>query len=246
MTFYSTLSRYYEEIFPLGMDSGAFFEALLQKDDFMLDAGCGTGALVRNFRMKGINARGFDLDREMIKLAGEYLFEELPGDSVKTGDIFRQGDLLSLDSVFPEYDFNLISCIGNTMAHIPPEGLKLFLYSAFKLLKPGGNLVLQTLNYNNIGRKELQLQDIKTPHCLFKRQYCEDELQKVLHFETELTDLTSAKSFKYSTMHYPAYQEELQDLLKDGGFSCIEFYGSWKKDAVSSSQLPLIIKAQRS
>ncbi|OQY31285.1 MAG: hypothetical protein B6241_14435 [Spirochaetaceae bacterium 4572_59] len=245
MTFYSTLSTYYEEIFPYSEACGELLVTLLEKDQPMLDAGCGTAALVRNLRQKGIDARGFDLDREMIKLAGEYLLEELPGDSVNKGDVFRQGDLLSLDTVFPEKKFNLISCIGNTMAHIPREGLKVFLDSVFKMLHPGGYLILQTLNYRNAGFAGLPFPDIETPHCLFKRQYREDDTGNALLFETELTDLASAKSFKYSTKHFPSSQEELKLLLKERGFIGLEFFGSWKKDPVSLHLLPLIIKATR-
>ena len=237
MTFYSTISRYYEEIFPGGEGSYTRLMSLMEGKSALLDAGCGTGELVRRLRTGKVDARGFDLDGEMIRLAGSYL----PG----AEDVFSVGDLTYPDKVFPGVRFDLISCLGNTLVHIPSEGVKGFIKGASFILKPGGKLVIQTLNYRNILEKGMTLPPIETEHCLFKRSYRRDADPGLLHFETELTNRESGEVFTHSTRHYPLSQDQIRTLLEEGGFSECAFYGSWKGEAPSDSQLPLIIEASQ-
>ena len=236
MTFYSTISRYYEEIFPSGEGSFTRLSALMEGRSSLLDAGCGTGELVRRLRKSGGDARGFDLDEEMIRLAGTYL----PGE-----DIFRVGDITALEEVFPGEKFDLISCLGNTLVHIPAEGVIKFLKGASALLKPEGKLLIQTLNYPNILERGLTFPPIETEHCIFRRSYRRDEDPGILHFETELTYRETGEVFTHSTRHYPLYQDQIRSLLEGEGFGKMEFYGSWKGDSPSDSQLPFIIEASQ-
>ena len=46
-----------------------FIEPYLKKDDFILDAGCGSGYLLVEFMTKGYQAIGLDLDSRMLSLA---------------------------------------------------------------------------------------------------------------------------------------------------------------------------------
>lgn len=50
-----------------------FIEPYLKKDDFILDAGCGSGYLLVEFMTKGYQAIGLDLDSRMLSLAYDKL-----------------------------------------------------------------------------------------------------------------------------------------------------------------------------
>ena len=173
MTFYALLSRYYEEVFPCDEDLVTFVADRLKSGDQVVDAGCGTGELIRQLRQKGVNARGFDLDPDMVDRA--CLLLDQAGGNERGGDLICQGNLLDFSALYPAKSVRLVCCVGNTMAHIPPGDFQNFLSESKKLLQPGGYLLLQTLNYENVLLKEFPFPERRTEHCLFKRRYRKGE-----------------------------------------------------------------------
>jgi SAM-dependent methyltransferase len=99
----------------------------------VLDVGCGRGELLSLLRAAGIEARGVDADADMVAYArGEGL-------DVEQADLLAHLEGLdegSLGGVFA----------GQVVEHLPPPALIRFLELAHRALRPGGLLVLETIN----------------------------------------------------------------------------------------------------
>ncbi len=104
--------------------------ANLDKDSWVLDVGCGIGALFGHFLEAGVleeNITGCDLSREMLKFAKE----RFPHAK------YFQGDIIDFPANLPHFDaifFN--ACFGNIYDQ------KAALQKAIALLKPKGVIVI--------------------------------------------------------------------------------------------------------
>lgn len=103
----------------------------------LLDAGCGTGAMLSMFKKDcpDKNYTGIDLSEKMIQVAKEKHFEEIQ---------FIVGDCESLP--FPDNSFDVVTC-SMSFHHYPnPEK---FFMSLRKVLRPGGRLILRDMASSN-------------------------------------------------------------------------------------------------
>jgi SAM-dependent methyltransferase len=243
MDFYTILSEFYDEIFPQSEDSVDFVSQRVNSGATLLDAGCGTGEFVRKLRHRGIQARGFDLDESMIHEAERRLLKD-PGPSMmeKTG-VFQAGNLVDMEQLYPQQSFDCISCLGNTLIHIPFNLQFQFLQDAGKKLNKSGTLVLQILNYINILDGGMAFPLIETEHCLFRRRYESGPTEGMLYFMTELEVKETGQVFENSIIHYPLMPETLMAALSMSGFAEWNTYGSYKGAGAGADQLPLIVAA---
>src|SRR5690606_14509362 len=99
----------------------------------VLDVGCGRGEFLELLRDAGVNARGIDLNHEMAELCRSRGLDVTEADAV--GYLSRQPDA-SLGGIFS----------AQVVEHLQPSYLLQFLELAFHKLRPGGRLVLETLN----------------------------------------------------------------------------------------------------
>jgi len=107
----------------------------------ILDAGCASGLTAMLFGRRGVAAVGLDRSRRMIKVAKEkFKNVDLPLE-------FRWGDFERLPKKLHE-KFDLVVCLANSISGVNTlTGLKRSLKNFRAVLKPGGHLVLQMLNY---------------------------------------------------------------------------------------------------
>lgn len=111
----------------------------LRVDASMLDVGCGTGLLVYAMQQAGYhNVSGIDLSPQQIAVAQR---RSLPCTSVDAEYLFRRAESEpeSLDIVF----------LMDVLEHIAVPEQPRFLGAIYKLLKPGGHLVLTVPNANS-------------------------------------------------------------------------------------------------
>ena len=111
----------------------------------MIDLGCGTGEHVAFFADAGARAVGLDRSETMIEAAKEH---EAAGKGR-----FVLGDATEARAVLGEEPpFGCAICLGNVLPpHVTQEAeLATFLASAHDLLLPGGQLLIQILNYEGI------------------------------------------------------------------------------------------------
>ncbi len=107
----------------------------------VLDAGCATGLTARLFAERGIEAVGIDSSEDMIEQARNGPQSSGPPLTFTTG---------KFEELPRGYDgrFDLIACLGNAVTGVKTiAGLRKALHGFHRLLKPGGHLVIQMLNY---------------------------------------------------------------------------------------------------
>ncbi|MCA1614673.1 MAG: class I SAM-dependent methyltransferase [Acidobacteria bacterium] len=93
------------------------------------DIGCGPGQIARRLRDRGVEMRGIDLSREMVKFARR-LNPDIP---------FEQGDMLSLD--VPDASLAGIVCFY-AIIHLGRKDAPRALAEMHRALRPGGRLLV--------------------------------------------------------------------------------------------------------
>ena len=99
----------------------------------MLDAGCGRGEFLDLLKSRGIRARGLDLNHEMAE-----------GCQARGLDV-TEADAVGFLTALPDASLGAIFS-AQVVEHLEPGYLLRFLELAFLKLRPGGRLVLETLN----------------------------------------------------------------------------------------------------
>ena len=122
-----------------------FFEAVFRRTAArrVLDVGCATGHHAARFAELGLEVVGADPSGELLRIARERFGSTPRVSFVQAGF----GDLRA--SV--EGTFDVVTCVGNTLPHVPDDAaLRGGLADVAAVLRPGGRLVLQQLNYDRI------------------------------------------------------------------------------------------------
>lgn len=101
------------------------------------DLGCGRGEWLEIMQEIGFEPYGVDLDDGMLEACYE------KGLSVKKGDAIQHLKTLDTES-------QIIISAFHVVEHIPFEDLQTLVYEALRVLKPGGLLILETPNPENI------------------------------------------------------------------------------------------------
>jgi ubiquinone/menaquinone biosynthesis C-methylase UbiE len=99
----------------------------------VLDAGCGTGVLARELAARGVAVTGVDISGAMLGLARE----KLRGEGVR----LVHADIAALPFPHASYDAVVCFTVLEFLPH-PEEALR----EMWRVLKPGGRLVLGVLN----------------------------------------------------------------------------------------------------
>ena len=99
----------------------------------VLDIGCGRGEFLDILGHAGIRARGLDINHEMVEVCRQRGLDATEGDALTY--LTAQADE-SLGGIFA----------AQVVEHLQPEYLVALLQMAFHKLKPGGLLVLETIN----------------------------------------------------------------------------------------------------
>ena len=148
MSFYSGFAPFYEQLFPFREDLYLFLRGYAGRSGgAVLDAGCGPGHYCCRFISEGFRVTGVDLDQTMIDVARV----SCPAAT------FRCMDIAAPD-VF-RGSFQLIYSIGNVMAHLSPERVKMFLDGVYEVLDRGGYWIFQVVNWDYL----LTMQDYTFP-----------------------------------------------------------------------------------
>jgi O-antigen chain-terminating methyltransferase len=99
----------------------------------VLDIGCGRGEFLELLAGAGVGARGIDLNHEMAELCRSRGLDVTEADAVGYLATLEDG---SLGGIFA----------AQVVEHLQPEYLLRFLELAFHKIRPGGRIVLETLN----------------------------------------------------------------------------------------------------
>lgn len=115
----------------------------------VLDAGCATGLTTYLFAKQGIESVGIDRSRRMVEVAkGKFADTDLPMS-------FRHAAFERLPKMMHNR-FDMVVCLANAITGVgSKQNLNLALKNFQRVLRPGGALVIQILNYSAIAEGEL-------------------------------------------------------------------------------------------
>ncbi len=165
---------------------GAMIERYHPKS--VLDAGCATGLTTMLFARKGVRAIGLDRSQAMLEVARrKFARSPLPMTFVY-GSFERLPR--SLDG-----KFDLIVCLANSISGVDSiANLKRAFRSFNRVLKPGGSLVLQMLNYRSVKEGEIQTIRSTEHHGILYLRYMERDGSRIsLHIVRVDTNVRPAQ-----------------------------------------------------
>ena len=132
--------NYYPEIF--GEQLLAWLERKPLQPGKTLDLACGTGVLCRILRNAGWEAWGMDFSSGMIDIARS-----------ESRDIHY--DVADMITYRPEESFNLVTCTGDAVNHIPAiSDVEKIFENVYAYLAPGGWFVFDLLNEKEVSTSE--------------------------------------------------------------------------------------------
>jgi glycine/sarcosine N-methyltransferase len=239
MSFYSSIVTHYDEIFPLSAQEAVFTSQLAEEHgcQTMLDIGCGSGALAYAMTPHVQRIEAFDYDQAMVDKAI----------SLRSHPIihFRQGDMRRLVAMYAPASYDLITCYGNTLVHVPQEEALAVLPQVYDLLTEGGAFACQILNYEHIfAEKITELPLIERASLRFERWYELLSPQKVL-FHSRLALADDDGEVENVISLYPLTKDELAAGLEQAGFKHLRWYSNFAGDAYHGAHLPLIVTARK-
>lgn len=245
MDFYSNISRYYDEIFPLNNTQVDFIESFFTQPFHnvnILDAGCGTGVLAIELARRGFNVHAIDFEPQMIRNA-VIKKEKL---NLSGSPIFDEADMRVISQKFIPGTFNAVISFGNTLVHLlKSDDIISFVDGAKRVLKENGFFLLQILNYNYILANKIgKLPVIENESVIFERYY-DFRHNDFLSFITRLTVKKDGRAYHNEIKLNPVNRETLAEILTNAGFRDLGFYGDFEKHPLKEDSLTLVIEASK-
>lgn len=239
--FYSSIARFYSEIFPYNPMQQKFVRACVGDlaEKHILDIGCATGELAFQLAQGGAHVTGIDLNKDLLQQAANSKKHEKLA--------FRQGNMLELKQDFNKQEFNAVLCFGNTLVHLESEAhVAQMLEGAGAVLKTGGKLLIQLLNYDYIcGDTITSLPLIETDTIKFIRRYNFSKHSELIGFQTKLEIKAEQLTVSNETPLLALKSATLKTLLEKAGFKNILFYANFKQDAFGGKHLPLVVSCEK-
>lgn len=235
MSFYSSIAPYYDLLFPFDETTYRFVLSEVERTSgrSWLDAGCGIGTLLSALSDRFHSVVGLDTDPELLKLAAKKM---LPGERKKVE--LLEESIADLDTVFPEDEFSLITCLGNTLPHLTePAVLAAFFDSVKTHLESRGRFVFQTINYDRILAEGLRgLPTIERGEVTFERYYSLPNEKGLIEFSTVLTDPENSREIRNTVSLRPLSKKAMDDALAHAGLRSCAFYADftgspWREDS---------------
>lgn len=234
--FYTSISKYYSDIFPYNPTQLSFIQQEISSlnGKIILDIGCATGELSVQLASLGADVTGIDLNSGLLEQArNKASFQNLT---------FMEGNMLNLKHDFQENGFDAVICFGNTLVHLNSTYEVLHMLQGVRhVLKPGGNLFLQILNYDHILESRLDnLPLIETDNILFIRNYAFGNDDEHIRFITELQVKKEGLQIRNETKLLALKSGQLSNALNQNGFSEINLYSNFKREPFGGKHLPLV------
>ncbi len=247
--FFEELSDSYDQMFswPTRISiEGTFFKKLVNeyKLKSSLDVACSTGFHVIMLRRMGLDSVGIDASPRMI--------EKAKNNSITCGVTVEYilGDFTTMSKRFSE-GFDLITCLGDTLAHLKSrlEVKKLF-QEVYKCLNPGGLFVVQSRNYDHLLKRQARFM----PPTGSRNGTEETVFFRVLDFHAKSTDLNVVRfrwhenrweSSVQTTKIYPCLKKAVDADLHSAGFSKLTYYRNFNFEDYDPAGAEFVIVAEK-
>ena len=133
--------------------------------------------------------------------------------------------------------------IGNTLAHLQnAQEIFRFFQQVYQHLHPTGILILQTVNFDQINKlKTFEFPVIRKENCIFMRKY----EQNGTYIRFVITLKTQNEIRSNTTILFPASSQTILQLLQEAGFSHLQTYGNFKKEAFEKTSSAFIVIGQK-
>jgi SAM-dependent methyltransferase len=249
LEFFERLSESYDQLISwptrIGTE-GMFFKKLVSDNKLKssLDVACSTGFHVIMLRRLGLDAVGIDASPKMI--------ERAKTNSVTCGVTVEYilGDFTNMSKRFSE-GFDLITCLGDTVAHVKSlQELKKLFQEVYKSLNPGGFFVIQARNYDFIMKQRARF----SPPVGSRNGTEETLFFRLLDFNPKSLNLSVAKfrwhenrweSSVYTTEIFPYLKKEIEAALRSVGFAKFESYRNFNFEDYDPNGSELILIAHK-
>lgn len=242
MGFYNEISKYYDLIFPAGEEQIKFIEEVAgETGASILDIACGSGTYSVELAKKGYRVTAVDLEAEMVRRVKE------KSDIEKVHIETAVCSMTELEQKITKM-YDVLFCIGNSIVHLSSvEEIDRALGQMYKLVKPGGALIVQIMNYDRIlrlGLKELPPIINQEVGVEFIRQYDYNPGKNSIAFNTTLiVKGDTPKTYKNTVELLPLMSHQLIKLLDKAGFKKCELYGDFNYSPYNEDSYMLVIKA---
>ncbi len=208
-----------------------------------LDAGCGTGFHALLLAKLGVQVTAVDVSGEMLRAL------EAHKKSLRLDVEPVQSSFQTL-SVSVRKTFDCVFCLGNSLAHLlGPDDLRLSLSNFFLLLRPGGTLILQHLNYDRILKRRDRVQSVKEQNGLtFVRFLDFDRAPDLIGFNILILERKGGSlSHRLSSITLrPVLRDEFSAALDSVGFVDVRFFGSIAMEEFKpESSTDLVVTAEK-
>lgn len=243
MSFYESIAKYYDDIFPLNQGQVDFILNSTQKSldkQNVLDVGSGTGTLTLELGEHFSSVMGIEIDAQMLDVAYHKASKR------RLNVLFRQRNMLTLQSMNYANVFDLVVCLGNTLVHLENlDQVTTFFEGVQSVLKKEGKLLLQLINYDRILDQDIDhLPTIENERVKFERRYEYLPEKDKINFKTKLTVFDEDKVIENEQLLLPVRKDTLIDLLEKSDFKKIKAYGDFNRGDFSlKNSQPLIIEA---
>ena len=239
--FFNQLAGFYDLMIPFA-EAVERKKKILEKiivlgEKFAADLGCGTGTDSIALAKLGMKVSAFDPSLIMVNRARKNANIASEIVSIYNHPIYE------IPSDFNS-KFDLVISFGNTFANIHKQDLAVSLKRCFDLLRKGGTLFIQVLNYHKILYEKERIVNVTgTGTNLFVRFYDFEED----HIVFNLLKVNKSKHSDYSlisTNIFPHLSNDFEKSLAGVNFRTIEFYGDMKLNPYDKEKSKdLIIKA---
>ncbi|MFW6356752.1 MAG: class I SAM-dependent methyltransferase, partial [Spirochaetota bacterium] len=229
--FYSVLADHYDELFGCSERVVEFLRSQVPSltgasadvgesgaAERALDVGCGTGACTRKLLEHGADAYGVDLCEPMIERGRELMLTHGFDQSR-----LAVGDMLKIHG-HPAAPFDLVFCIGNTIAHLPERGeVHQFVRAARSAIRGDGVLVVQFVSVGDLEPGErLELPDLSSGPLVMRRVY-ERTSRDEITFHARLGEHEVSQRLLVLTA------SEVTDAMRAEGLREIRVYGGFDR-----------------
>lgn len=226
--FYDDISVFYDEMIDFNRsleNKTNVFKSLFAAYNIetAADIGCGSGLDTIALSSLGYCVTGFDPSAKMIERAEKNALQK------KQKVAFVKSYAEKIPAKFNN-KFDLVILLGNAIANINPALLNASLKKIGQMLKPGGMVLLQILNYAKILKNKQTIIGVQEKEGAFIIRYY-DYLPEGISFNIlTFNKQNTGNENLYKTTIYPYKKNELTGYLKANGFTGIKTFGSLRLD----------------
>jgi ubiquinone/menaquinone biosynthesis C-methylase UbiE len=241
--FYNTLSADYDSMINFDASILKRKEALKNfisaEDETAADLGCGSGLDSIALSQLGLKVTGFDISEDMINAAA--------GNAAryKADAEFHAFPMNHIPKQFNN-KFSLAVSLGNSIANIEKKKLIPSLARMHSVLKPGGHILIQILNYERIlAAKERIVGITQKENSTFIRFY-DFEKERTFFNILKIEKTEKIQHALITTEIFPYKSAALIKLVKDAGFKKVQKYGGLNRSDYIAGQSPdLVLSAYK-